>query len=484
MIRRLLIANRGEIALRIVRACRELGVDSVAVHSDADALAPHVLAADRAVAIGAARAQDSYLAIPRILAAARTSAADAIHPGYGFLSENPSFASACADAGLVFVGPPAGVMARMGSKIEARRVASAAGVSIVPGDTPEDQSNAGVRATLARVGLPALIKAAAGGGGRGMRIVREAGDVDSAIDAARREAAGAFGDGTLYVERLIENARHVEIQIFADDHGHVVHLLERDCSVQRRHQKVIEESPSPALTAGLRARMTAAAVAVARAAGYRNAGTIEFLVAGDAFYFLEMNTRLQVEHPVTEQVTGYDLVRAQLVVASGEPLPWRQDQIVHRGHAIEARVYAEDPEQAFLPQAGPLLLYREPQMPGVRIDSGVVEGSLVSVYYDALMAKAIATGETRELAIERLSTALKDFPILGVRTNIPYLLGILAHAQFTRGAMDTGFLDREGTTLGQADDNAIPDHVRAAALAHHVHDESHNARESWDPWNR
>jgi acetyl-CoA carboxylase biotin carboxylase subunit len=487
MIRRLLIANRGEIALRIVRACRELNIESVAVYSDVDALSPHVLAADHAVAIGTAPASDSYLSIPRVIAAARSSGADAIHPGYGFLSENPAFANACADAGVIFVGPPAGVMETMGSKIEARRVAAAAGAPVVPGETPSNQTNDGLRQTIERVGLPALIKASAGGGGRGMRIVRDHGDADAAIDAARREAASAFSDGTLYVERLIGGARHVEIQIFADDHGHVLHLFERDCSVQRRHQKVIEESPSPALTADLRTRMTDAAVAIARAAGYRNAGTIEFLVSDGAFYFLEMNTRLQVEHPVTEEVAGVDLVRAQLLVASGEPLPWTQDQLIQRGHAIEARVYAEDPRQGFLPQAGPLLLYRQPNLPGVRIDSGVVEGGAVSVYYDAMIAKVIATAATQALAIRKLATALRDFPILGVGTNIPYLLRILEHPQFANGTIDTGFLDREGAALSDADDE-VPEQVRAVANRHQSTVDSRQSTvvspEAWDPWDR
>jgi 3-methylcrotonyl-CoA carboxylase alpha subunit len=489
VIRRLLIANRGEIALRIVRACRELSIESVAVYSDADARSPHVLAADHAVAIGAAPASESYLSIPRVIDAARRSGADAIHPGYGFLSENPAFATACADAGVIFVGPPAGVMEMMGSKIEARQVAVAAGAPVVPGETPSEQGNAGLQQAIQRVGLPALIKASAGGGGRGMRIVREPGDAEAAIDAARREAISAFGDGTLYVERLITGARHVEVQVFADDHGHVVHLFERDCSVQRRHQKVIEESPSPALTAALRTRMTDAAVAIARAAGYRNAGTIEFLVSDGAFYFLEMNTRLQVEHPVTEQVAGVDLVRAQLLVAAGEPLPWTQDQLVQRGHAIEARIYAEDPAQGFLPQAGPLLLYRQPTLPGVRIDSGVVEGGAVSVYYDAMIAKVIATAETQALAIRKLAAALRDFPILGVRTNVPYLLRILEHPQFANGTIDTGFLDREGAALAQLDDE-VPEPVRLAALAVVSHQSSVSgrqstgvSRETWDPWN-
>ena len=477
MIKRLLIANRGEIALRIIRACRELGIESVAVYSEADARAPHVAAADRAIPIGPAPASHSYLSIPRILDAARASAADAIHPGYGFLSENAAFAGACADAGLVFVGPPASVIAQMGSKIDARRLISRARVPIVPGETPVDQSDAGIRAAVDRVGLPALIKASAGGGGKGMRVILESGHVEAAIQSARREAVAAFADGTLYVERLIASPRHVEVQIFADAHGHVVHLFERDCSTQRRHQKVIEESPSPALTPDLRARMTDAAVAAARAANYRNAGTIEFLVdLGGSFYFLEMNTRLQVEHPVTEQVTGLDLVRAQLLVASGEPLPWTQAQIGQRGHAIEARVYAEDPARGFLPQAGPLLRYREPRRPGVRVDSGVVEGAEVSVYYDPLIAKVIATAETRALAIARLRSALGEMEISGLRTNLPFLITVLDLAAFREGRVDTALLDRDGDAIAATikAEGAAPATQVAPAPA---------KKTGWDPWN-
>jgi len=449
MIRRLLIANRGEIAVRIARACRELAVESVAVYSDADAGAPHVLSADRAVRIGPPPAVDSYLSIPKILEAARSAGADAVHPGYGFLSENASFARACADGGLVFVGPPAAAIERMGSKIEARRLAAAAGVPVVPGETPQDQSDAGVRDAIDRVGLPALIKASAGGGGKGMRTVRGSAEIDEAIQAARREAAAAFGDGTLYAERLVERPRHVEVQVFGDADGRVLHLFERDCSTQRRHQKVIEESPSPAVAPALRERMTRAAVAAAAAVGYRNAGTIEFLVDGSHFFFLEMNTRLQVEHPVTEQVTGLDLVRAQLLVAGGEPLPWRQSEIAQRGHAIEARVYAEDPSRGFLPQAGRLSTYREPRWPGVRIDSGAAEGADVTIYYDPMVAKVIATAETRDLAIAKLAAALREFTIGGVRTNVAFLIAILESAAFRLGELDTGFLDRDGAALAQ-----------------------------------
>jgi len=449
LIRRLLVANRGEIALRILRACRELGIESIAVYSGADRGAPHVTAADRAIAIGPAPPAESYLSIPRLIDAARASGADAVHPGYGFLSENAAFAEACSRAGLIFVGPPAAVIAQMGSKIFARRLVAAAGVPVVPGEIPDDQTDRGVRRAVERVGLPALVKASAGGGGKGMRRVLDAGAIEESVQAARREALAAFGDGTLYVERLVERPRHVEVQVFGDDHGHVVHLFERDCSAQRRHQKVIEESPSPSLTPRLRARMTEAASAAARAAGYRNAGTIEFLVdlRDGSFYFLEMNTRLQVEHPVTEQVTGRDLVRAQLLVADGQPLPWTQDDISQRGHAIEARIYAEDPAQGFLPQAGRLERYREPHLPGVRIDSGVVEGGEVSVYYDPMIAKVIATAETRDLAIARLTVALREFTVAGIRTNLPFLVRLLEVPAFREGAIDTAFLDREGAAL-------------------------------------
>jgi len=447
VIRRLLIANRGEIALRIIRACAEMGIESVAVFSEADAAAPHVAAANRAVAIGPAPARESYLSVPALLEAARSSGADAVHPGYGFLSENAAFARACAGAGLTFVGPPADVIERMGSKINARRLMSAAGVPVVPGDMPADQSDRGIRQAVERIGLPALIKASAGGGGKGMRHVLDAGAIDGSIQAARREAAAAFGDGTLYVERLVAHPRHVEVQIIADHHGHVLHLFERDCSTQRRHQKVIEESPSPALTPDLRARITESAVAAAQAAGYRNAGTIEFLVDDTSFYFLEMNTRLQVEHPVTEQVTGLDLVRSQLLVANGEPLPWTQEQVTQRGHAIEARIYAEDPAHGFIPQAGRLTRYREPRRPGVRIDAGVAEGGDVPVYYDPMIAKVIATAETRPLAIARLSAALREFEIAGIRTNRPFLIRILESEAFRDGTIDTAFLDREGDAI-------------------------------------
>jgi acetyl-CoA carboxylase biotin carboxylase subunit len=447
----ILIANRGEIAVRVIRACRELGIPSVAVYSDADERAPHVLLADRAVRIGAASPAESYLSIPAILEAAHETGADAIHPGYGFLSENAAFASACADAGITFIGPPAAVIDRLGSKIAARAIAEKAGVPVVPGETPEEQSNGAIGAAIRKAGFPVLLKPSAGGGGIGMKTLRDERGLTAQIEQARREATAAFGDGTLYVERLIERPRHVEIQVLADDHGNVLHLFERECSIQRRHQKVVEETPSTALTPTLRQRMGEAAVALARAAEYRNAGTVEFLLEGmgdDAsFYFLEVNTRLQVEHPVTERVTGVDLVHAQIAIARGEPLPFTQPSLSQRGHAIEVRVYAEDPSSHDLPQAGSLLLYREPSMPGVRIDSGVAEGGEISVHYDPLVAKLIADGPTREVARRRAIEALRSYPILGIRTNVAFLIALLEHPRFVAGDVDTRFLDVEGEQL-------------------------------------
>jgi acetyl/propionyl-CoA carboxylase alpha subunit len=419
------------------------------------------------VRIGPASPAESYLSISAVIEAATAVGADAVHPGYGFLSENPRFARACAAAGLVFIGPPAEVIERMGSKIAARALMIAAGVPVVPGLTPGDQSDAGVEAAAREVGYPVVVKASAGGGGKGMRILAGVDAGRELIPAARREAMAAFGEGTLYVERLIERPRHVEIQVFCDNHGHAVHLFERECSIQRRHQKVIEESPSPALTPSLREAMGRAAVAGARAGGYRNAGTIEFLLEGtgdDArFYFLEMNTRLQVEHPVTEAVTGVDLVHAQLTVAAGGPLPWTQEMLVQRGHAIEVRVYAEDPAHGFLPQAGTLALYREPQGPGIRVDSGVEEGATVPVNYDPLLAKLTVLAETRTSAIERALAALRVFPVLGLRTNIPFLGRVLNHPEFREGRLHTGFIEQHMDTLIGVD--TVPDEAVAAAAS-------------------
>ena len=454
MIRRLLIANRGEIAVRIIRACRELGIETVAVFSEADANARHVRDADRAVAIGGAPAKESYLDAAKIIAAAKSTGADAIHPGYGFLSERAHFARACEEAGLIFVGPPAASLEKMGSKIGARRLMQDAGVPIVPGETPADQSDASLTAAAERIGFPVLIKPSAGGGGIGMKIARATADLTDALLAARREARASFGDDTLYVERLVERPRHVEIQVFADAPGNAVHIFERECSAQRRHQKTIEESPCPALSPVVREKMGVAAVAAAKAVGYRNAGTCEFLLEGDGdaarFYFLEMNTRLQVEHPVTECVVGVDLVHAQLRVASGEPLPFTQQSLAQRGHAFECRVYAEDPANGFIPQAGTILFYDEPRAPGVRIDGWIEPGAVVSVHYDPMLAKLIVWGETREVARRRAVAALRNYPILGIRTNIPFMLQILEHPDFVNASIDTGWLDREAKNLAAA----------------------------------
>ena len=466
---RILIANRGEIAVRVIRACREMGIESVAVYSDADRRALHTSLADQALRIGPAAAVDSYLSIEAIFSAARRSGAQAIHPGYGFLSENAAFAAACRDAGLVFIGPPPEAIAQMGSKITARRLAQAAGVPVVPGETPTDQSDQAITAAAHRVGFPLLLKPSEGGGGIGMKTARDAAALAAAIAQSRREALAAFGDGTLYIERLIDRPRHVEFQILADHHGHVVHLFERECSIQRRHQKVIEECPSTALTPALRRRMGEAAVAVARKAGYRNAGTMEFLLEGTGdsarFYFLEMNARLQVEHPITEQVTGVDLVRAQIEIASGAPLAWAQDALAQRGHAIEVRVYAEDPAREYLPQAGPLLIYREPSMPGVRVDAGIVEGGEVTVHYDPLLAKVIASGDTREAARHRALAALRSYPILGIRTNTALLVALLEHERFISGDIDTGFLDAEGDVIRAGLSAEPPREIAAIAAA-------------------
>jgi len=468
VIGRLLIANRGEIALRIIRACNELGIGTVAVYSEADRLEPHARAADQAVCLGPPPAADSYLRIAAVIEAALATGADAIHPGYGFLAENPQFAEACADAGLVFVGPTPDAMRRMGSKIGARQLMADAGVPVVPGATPSDQSDAAFAACATQVGYPVLIKASAGGGGKGMRTAAHAGELREALASARHEARAAFGDDTLYLERLIAHARHIEVQLLADHHGGIVHLFERDCSTQRRHQKIIEESPSPALTPALRAAMGEAAVAAARAVGYRNAGTIEFLLEGTGegahFYFLEMNTRLQVEHPVSEAIAGVDLVHAQLRVASGLALPWTQADLRARGHAIECRIYAEDPASGFLPQAGRIERWRAPCRPGVRIDAGVETGSDVSVFYDPMLAKLIVHAETRDAAIARCRAALAEFVVLGIATNIGFLMRVLDHEAFRNGTLDTGFLDREGSAL--AIDPPLPAAAIAAAIAH------------------
>jgi acetyl-CoA carboxylase biotin carboxylase subunit len=444
MFRKILIANRGEIAVRIIRACRELNARAVAVHSDADAAALHVRLADEAYHIGASPSSESYLRIERIVEVARACGADAVHPGYGFLAENAEFARACADAGIVFIGPPPAAMELMGSKTNARRAAIAAGAPVVPGTTEPLQSVEDARETAARFGYPVMLKAAAGGGGKGMRLVATEDDLRSAFETAKSEAQSAFGDSSIYLEKAVERPRHIEIQIFADSHGNFVHLGERECSIQRRHQKVIEECPSPINDTTLRAAMGEAAIKVARAADYVGAGTVEFLVSDVTrdFYFLEMNTRLQVEHPVTELVTGFDLVREQINVADGQSLSFTQDDVEWRGHAIECRVYAEDPEQNFMPSPGRITRLRLPQGPGVRDDGGVYASAEVSIYYDPMISKLAAWGRTRAEAIDRLRRALDEYEVGGIRTTLPFFREIARDQEFIEGRLDTGFIPR------------------------------------------
>jgi len=457
-----LIANRGEIALRVIRACRVSGLATVAVYSDADRAAPHVPAADEAYRLGPAPAAESYLSVGAIIDAARGSGADAVHPGYGFLAENAALAQACADAGLVFIGPPAATLERCGDKVETRRAARAAGVPILPGTDPLDDAALAREADL--IGFPVLLKAAGGGGGKGIHLVRAAADLAAAVRLARGEARGAFGDDRVYLEKWLDHARHVEIQILADATGALVHLGERECSIQRRHQKVIEEAPSPALDAPLREAMGRAAVAAARAVGYVNAGTVEFVVSGREFYFLEINARLQVEHPVTEWVTGRDLARLQLAVAGGSPLPFAQGDVVLRGHAIEARISAEDPDAGFVPWVGRVEQVVLPGGPGVRVDGALVPGMDVSRFYDPILAKVIAWGETRSDAIARLVQALRETVITGVPTTVPFLRWTLAHPAFQGGAYTTAFVETEWERRDRIPPNGGA--AAAAALAH------------------
>jgi acetyl-CoA carboxylase biotin carboxylase subunit len=442
MFSKILIANRGEIAVRVERACREMGIRSVAVYSDVDRASLHVRKADEAYHIGPPTASESYLNIDKILDVARRSGAQAIHPGYGFLSENARFARACERAGVKFIGPTAAAMEMMGSKTRARQEMEKAGVPFVPGSSRG--LDFGEMHKLAdQIGYPVMLKAAAGGGGKGMRAVHSAAELRSAYNAARSESKRAFGDDEVYLEKLIVNPRHIEMQVLADEHGHAVYLGERECSVQRRHQKVLEECPSPLVTSEMRKAMGEVAVRVAQAAGYTNAGTVEFLVDEQRnFYFLEMNTRLQVEHPVTELVTGLDLVHLQIHIASGEPLPVKQEDITLRGHAIECRVYAEDPDNNFFPSPGTITLLIAPSGPGIRRDSGMYEGWAVPMDYDPLLAKLIGYGETREQAISRLQRALYEYFVGGIKTNLSLFRRILQDPDFRAGKLDTGFLDR------------------------------------------
>jgi len=483
MFETVLVANRGEIAVRVIRTLREMGIRSVAVHSEADAGALHTRLADVAVPIGPAPAAQSYLSIERVLEAAARTGAQAIHPGYGFLSENVDFARACEAAGIVFIGPPVAAIEAMGDKIRAKQTVMAAGVPVVPGRTEPGMSDDDVVDAATAVGFPVLLKPSAGGGGKGMRVVRAARELPDAIAAARREAKSSFGDDTLLVERYVGNSRHIEVQVLGDAHGNVIHLGERECSLQRRHQKVIEEAPSPLLDTAMRASMGRAAVEAARSVGYTGAGTVEFIVDADRprdFFFLEMNTRLQVEHPVTELVTGMDLVEAQVRIAAGEPLALEQSDISLDGHAIEARLYAEDPARGFLPMAGTVLGLREPAGPGVRIDSSLAVGTVVGSDYDPMLAKVIAWAPDRETARARLVGALGHTAVLGVATNAAFLRALLTDPDVVAGKLDTGLIERRGEQLTRPE--PPPHHVyAAAALALLIESEPADGRaDRWD----
>jgi acetyl-CoA carboxylase biotin carboxylase subunit len=462
---KILIANRGEIAVRILRACQEMRISTVAIYSSADQHALHVRMADEAVSIGPAPAAQSYLDITRILDAAKSSGADAIHPGYGFLAENDEFARAVEAAGMVFIGPPAGAIQAMGDKGEARRRVQAAGVRVVPGYQGADDEDSLLKAATG-LEFPILIKAAAGGGGKGMRLVSNPDDLPDAISAARRESQNAFGDSRLILEKYISKARHVVFQVLADRHGNFVHLFERDCSIQRRYQKIIEETPSPQLDNELRSQMGADAVLAAQAAGYQNAGTVEFILdpRNHEYYFLEMNTRLQVEHAITEMVTGLDLVQWQIRIAAGEPFSYHQSDLNLRGHAIECRLYAEDPAHNFLPASGPLLRFIPPSGPGVRTDTGYTSGDQVTTYYDPLIAKLVAYGEDRSAAIRRMQTALRDTVVLGIPSNWQFLQDVLAHPDFQHGEVSTNWAERTFENWQPPSCPLPPEAILAAAL--------------------
>jgi 3-methylcrotonyl-CoA carboxylase alpha subunit len=481
--RNLLIANRGEIAVRVIRTAKAMGLRTVAVYSEADRDAMHVAMADEAVLLGPARARDSYLNIERVIEAARASGAEAVHPGYGFLSENAEFAQACADAGLVFVGPTAAMMTAMGSKSGSKMLMEKAGVPLVPGYHGEAQDDTTLAKAADKVGFPVLVKASAGGGGRGMRIVRSAGELAAAIVSAKREAKAAFGDDRMLIEKFVQNPRHIEVQVIGDSHGNLLSLFERECSLQRRHQKVIEEAPSPTLNAAQRDSVCAAARKAASAVKYVGAGTIEFVSDGKDVFFIEMNTRLQVEHPVTELITGIDLVEWQLHVAFGEKLPLAQDQIRLNGHAIEARVYAENPHKNFMPSVGRIRTWRTPdQSNGLRIDAGYRQGDTVSPHYDAMLAKVIAWAPTRDAAIERLNRGLEDMDVRGILSNIPFLSALVTHPDVRANAIDTGFIERELKHLTPPPAEPGDLELCAAVAAIIGEEEKLTKAESHSPW--
>ena len=485
MFDKILIANRGEIACRVIKTARRLGIATVAVYSDADREALHVRMADEAIHIGAAPARESYLLGERILAAALATGAQAIHPGYGFLSENAGFARACAEQGVVFIGPPTAAIEAMGSKSAAKRIMEAAGVPLVPGYHGDDQDPEILRAASLEMGFPVLLKATAGGGGKGMRQVWAAGEFDEALAAAKRESMSSFGDDTMLVEKYLTKPRHVELQVFCDNLGNGVYLAERDCSVQRRHQKVIEEAPAPGMSEALRSEMGDTAVKAAQAIDYRGAGTVEFLLDEDgSFYFMEMNTRLQVEHPVTEMITGQDLVQWQLLVAAGEPLPLTQDQVCIRGHAFEARVYAEDPDNDFLPVTGTLGYLQPPEESRhVRVDTGVRQGDEISVYYDPMIAKLIVWDESRERALQRLASALASYRIGGTITNLDFLYNLATCRPFREAELDTGFIDKHADKIFHKRPQDLARELPLAALALLLHKQQQGSANAWaDPW--
>jgi acetyl-CoA carboxylase biotin carboxylase subunit len=467
MFKKVLIANRGEIAVRVIRACREMGIRSVAVYSDADRASLHVQMADEAVPIGPPPAAESYLHMEKIVRAAHETGAEAIHPGYGFLAENADFAGYCAQKGVVFVGPSASALALVGDKVQARRTMEKAGIPIIPGMKSIPRTMAEFEAAARDIGYPVIVKASAGGGGKGMRIVDDEKDLRPALEAGRREAKSAFGDESVYLEKYLEEPRHVEVQVLADTHGRTVHLFERECSIQRRHQKIVEETPSPALDETLRQKMGETARRAVEAAGYTNAGTVEFLLDKNRnFYFLEVNARLQVEHPVTELVTGVDLVRQQLIVAAGEKLAFAQKDVRQRGHALECRIYAEDPGQNFLPSPGKIFLLKEPSGPGIRLDSGIYAGWEVPIYYDPILAKLVVWAEDRDRACRRMAAALEEYVILGIKTPIAFLRDVVTHEEFLAGRTNTAFLKNHFDSWAErpADDEGLRLALAAAAF--------------------
>jgi len=486
MFKKILIANRGEIAVRIIRTCREMGIYTVAVYSEVDAAAAHVLEADEAVLLGESEPSESYLNIDRIIAVAKSTGAEAIHPGYGFLAENSGFAESCEKTGITFIGPSSSVLRDLGNKTVARRIMKSADVPVIPGMLEASQDLALLCQEAEQIGYPVMVKAVNGGGGKGMRIIFDQKTMEESCISAMSEAEKAFGDGSLYLEKHMKDTRHVEFQMLADHHGNVVHLFERECSIQRRYQKIIEETPSPAMTPTLRDEMGKVAVSAIKASGYTNAGTVEFLLdQSGQFYFLEVNARLQVEHPITELTTGIDCVRQQLEIAAGNPLTFKQKDITHRGHAIECRIYAEDPKANFFPSPGTVTLYREPCGPGVRNDSGIYEGFEVPMEYDPILSKLIATAQTREAVRQRMIRALKTYVILGIRTTIPFLIDVLNSEEFVKGNTHTGFIDShfESWSQSKADEDVARIAYVVEEIASHGRPSAKASEKGWPtPW--